>query len=811
MVRSLAAGGAASNAAAAQNAGSTVLYAGMAGAADGGGNAGGHLFSIATADTATNGTTWTDLSLSPVTDSSGGFNAGHFDISSLAVDPHDATGETIYATIMGFAGNGINATHVYRSLDGGAHWVDISSNLPNAPANSVVIDPNDANTVYVALDTGVYVTSNVSDCPTVNCWDIYGAGLPNAPVTQLAAAVDLPTGDGRTGELRAATYGRGIWQIPLLKAASGPPASVTLAPAALNFPPQAVATVSDAQTITVTNSGSTVLAISSITFPDDFSETDTCAANPVAVGASCSIQIRFQPTLIGGQAGILTLYGNVAGGQATVPLSGTGTAGSAIVLTPLTVKFPSTTINASSTAQNITISNTSSSALAMQTPVVTGADFTITADTCGASLGPDTGCTVAIAFTPKSAGQHSGTLTVADAAGTQTALLSGAGTSPPTDVLSPLAVTFGAQQIDTASSAQQIVLTNSGDQPLTLIAAEITSGDFTVTNACGNSLSAHSSCAINVVFAPKNVGLLAGVLTISDQYRSQTVALSGFGLAPPGVSLAPFGTVEFPSTGVGIISAGQTVTLTNNVGTPLQIQSTAIAGDFAIVEGSSTCGSSLGVNSACTMQVVFSPTAGGPRAGTLTVTDTAPNSPQVLSLNGAGVDFTLTSNGPSNVTVKNGQSAVFPLLLSSAANVSGTVTFACTGMPANSTCNVTPGTVALGNTTTISVTVLTGASTSSIPLHRAMWRTGGVWFAFLFPIGIFGMRKFRLSRLGSLALLCLLLAASGCGAGRTIPAESLPSSGSGTGPVTASGTYTVVASASCAGLIRNISLTLVVQ
>ena len=71
VVRSLAAGGPASNAAAAQNAGSEVLYAGMAGALDGGGSFGGHLFSITTANTASSTTAWTDLAASPVTNGQG--------------------------------------------------------------------------------------------------------------------------------------------------------------------------------------------------------------------------------------------------------------------------------------------------------------------------------------------------------------------------------------------------------------------------------------------------------------------------------------------------------------------------------------------------------------------------------------------------------------------------------------------------------------------------------------------------------------------------------------------------------------------
>ena len=72
---------------------------------------------------------------------------------AIAVDPHDANGATIYATIMGFG-----VPHLYRSTNFGGTWTNLSANLPDAPANAVFIDPNDANTVYVALDTGVYVT-----------------------------------------------------------------------------------------------------------------------------------------------------------------------------------------------------------------------------------------------------------------------------------------------------------------------------------------------------------------------------------------------------------------------------------------------------------------------------------------------------------------------------------------------------------------------------------------------------------------------------------------------------------------------------
>lgn len=805
MIRSLSAAGQASGATAAQNAGSRILYAGMAGTLDGGGSVGGHLFSTTAADTAGSATAWTDLGI---------FNPGGFDISSVTADPHDATGKTVYVTVMGFAGNGVNASHLFRSTDAGAHWTNISGNLPNAPANSVVVDPNDANTVYVALDTGVYVTTQVATCADsgVNCWSIYGGNLPNAPVVQLAAAAGLPTGDGRTGELRAATYGRGIWQIPLLTALSSVQAVISLHPAALAFGMQAVSTASAPQTVTVTNTGAAPLSISQVAATGDFNEADDCTSAAIASNQSCAIEVRFLPSATGGRTGLLTVYGNVAGGQATAALTGTASPAAAVVLNPVAVVFPSTAVNATSAAQNITISNTGADTVTLQTPMVVGAGFSISANTCGATLLASTGCTVAVTFTPTASGAHTGMLTVTDSVGTQTASLTGTGVLPATDALSPLALAFAPQQLTTASASQQIVLTNTGDTALTLIAAEIASGDFSVTNACGNSLNPHSACALNVQFQPQSIGRATGLLTVSDEYRSQSVALSGTGVAPPGVSLSPIYTLNFPTTGVGQTALPQTVTLTNNGGLPLDFEGTALTGDFAILAGSDTCGATLAPANACTFEVVFAPTAAGARSGALTVTDSAPNSPQTLRLTGDAIDFALSPDGDTTVAIASGQNAVFPLLFTPSPTLHGTATFACAGVPLNAACNITPGSISLDATATVSVVVETGvsgvalATTNAPAQHRP-----ALWLAVLLPLGLLALGRRRLPRLTGFAILCCLLLPTGCGAGR-----QLPSSGSTGGPpaqvlVTPSGTYPIVVSATSAGLTRTIHLTLIVK
>jgi hypothetical protein len=458
--------------------------------------------------------------------------------------------------------------------------------------------------------------------------------------------------------------------------------------------------------------------------------------------------------------------------------------------------------------QNITVSNTGGVAVTLQTPVVTG-DFAISANTCGATLASGVGCTVSVVFRPTASGSRSGTLTVVDSVGTQTAALSGTGMLPATDTLAPSGLSFGSQVLNAASATQQVMLTNSGDTALQLIAAQITNGDFTVVNGCGNSLSGHASCAMTVAFVPKRVGGQTGVLTVSDQYRSQTVALSGTGIAPAGVSLSPAGGVSFGATGVGLSATAQTVILTNNGGAAMTIQSAMASGDFAVVAGSNTCGPTLAVGSACTMQVGFAPTAAGSRSGNLTIVDSAVGSPHTATLSGMGVDFTLAANGPVSQAIAAGGSATYALLLKGAAGLPGPAAMACSGAPAYATCMVTPSAPAIAGTTVVTVTIATTSAGVDLPV-RPGERKAEVWFALMLPVGLLFVRRARPGSIIAIVLMCGLLGLGGCGASRLIPATS-GSSGGGGGGATPKGTYTVMVSGASAGLTRSVGLTLVVQ
>ena len=808
MVRSLAAGGPLASSANAQSTGSTVLYAGMAGDFDGGGSVSGHLFVSTSANTASSSTAWTDAARAPVTNDLGDahvFNPNAFDISSIATDPHDATGATVYATVMGFGGT----PHLYRSTDFGAHWLNISSNLPAAPADAVVVDPNDANTVYVATDTGVFATQSVTTCSSTNCWSPLGTGLPNAPVTTLEAAPQMPTGDGRMGMLRAGTYGRGLWQIPLLNATTIQAPAITLSTTSLTFSAQAVATQSNAQTVTVTSSGNQPVTFTTPAITGDFVQTNTCTGQALAVGATCTFSISFTPTKTGVRSGQLTIYSNIPGGQATVSLIGTGTPAAAVVLTPLTLSFPATLVNQTAAAQIITVANTGANPATLSAPSVTG-DFTIAASTCGATLASQTACSLSISFTPTTGGTRTGVLTVTDSAGTQTAQLSGTGNGPATDTLTPSALSFAQQAIGTNSATQQITLTNAGDVALTLIAASVSPGDFTATNSCGPSLNPHSSCALSVEFVPTAVGTRTATLTVTDQFRYQTVTLSGTGVAPPGVSLSP-ASLSFPATGVGLSAPAQTLTLTNNGGLPLHISNTALSAGFTVA--SSTCTSTLAPAAACNLVVVFSPTGAGAVAGTLKLTSDAPSGSQTTNLTGTGIDYTLAANGNTSVTIASGETATYPLLLSSMQGLSGSVALSCAGAPVNSVCTVNPATQNLGGTYTISATVQSGQTlANNLAPSRSPFnpRNAPLFLAVVaFPLGALARRRRMMGALLCLVMLAALTSLAGCGSAREIPGSG--GGGGGSSPITPSGTYNLTVSASAAGLTHSVTLTLIVQ
>jgi len=97
----------------------------------------------------------------------------------------------------------------------------------------------------------------------------------------------------------------------------------TLSTGTLTFAEQTVGTTSSAQTLTLTNTGTGILTFGTISASTQFVQTHTCT-NTLAAGASCTISVRFAPTLQGILEGTLTVQDDGAGSPHTVALSGIG-------------------------------------------------------------------------------------------------------------------------------------------------------------------------------------------------------------------------------------------------------------------------------------------------------------------------------------------------------------------------------------------------------------------------------------------------------------------------------------------------------
>lgn len=349
----------------------------------------------------------------------------------------------------------------------------------------------------------------------------------------------------------------------------------TLSPSGLPFGAQAINQLSAKKTLTYKNAQTVALVIETITIEGantgDFLWGGNCpqSPTPLAAGASCTITVQFKPTTTAKETATLVLNLG-AGTTATATLSGTGIEPVTFGSNPLA--FADQAEGTRSATQAETISNLQTKPLKISTIAVSGA-FSYAGGTCpvgAGSVAAGATCNIFIAFSPTAVGAETGTLTITDNAANspQTASLSGNGITPVTVSSSTLNLPSAA--VGNTSAVRTVTLTNQENIPLnfTSIAA---SGAFAVaTNSCGASVAAGATCAIGVTFSPSALGAVAGTLTITDNATNspQTVGLAGTGIAQVTLST---GSLTYPSTTVGVTSAVQTVTLTNNMTTSLAI------------------------------------------------------------------------------------------------------------------------------------------------------------------------------------------------------------------------------------------------
>ncbi len=369
----------------------------------------------------------------------GGFNGTNVDYTTLAsAELYTSSGApapvvSLLPTTLTFGSQNVGSTSAVQPVT--------LTNTGNAALTITGISIAGAN-------SGDFAQTN--DCPeslaaTANCT----MSVTFTPTATGARAANVSIADNASGSPQTAGL-----------TGTGAPANTPIAtfnPASLTFASQNIGTSSTPKVVTLTNTGSAALTVTSVSITGantgDYSETNNCPES-LGVNANCTISVTFKPTASGARIASVSIADSATGSPQSVTLSGTGAATTpTLTVAPTTLTFPSQPLQTTSSPMSVTVTNSGTSAVQFTGFSITGAnssDYALGTGTCNATgtLAAGANCLVAVTFTPSSAGTRTATLSIADNAtgSPQTVALTG------TAITSPIVVTIPSGGSSTATS-----------------------------------------------------------------------------------------------------------------------------------------------------------------------------------------------------------------------------------------------------------------------------------------------------------------------------------------------------------------------
>jgi hypothetical protein len=690
---------------------------------------------------------------------------------------HNGAGGTSTASL---SGTGVATSIPQAALTLSSTTVAFGSIPANTSTSSTVTLTNSGN---ATLNISSVVVSGSGFSLQNNCGATLAAsasctvGVTFAPATEQAYSGTLTvTSDAPGAAKTAALSGTGSASL----------GHITFAPTSLEFGNLAAGGAS-AQSVTVTNSGTSPLTVLSAAVSGAGFTLGINGCSLLAIGATCTVAVNFQPVAGAAYSGTLQLTHDGAGGSSTVALSGTGLAASASLSAGSLAFGSAVGVGTTSAIQQVTLTNTGNAPLTLSGLSADNAAFGVSS-ACGASLAPTTFCLISVTFSPTATQAYSGTLSVATNAATSpnTVALSGAGAVPLAG-LSTGSLDFGNIAVG-ASSLLGVQLTNSGGALMTVASATVSGLGYSVEHNC-TTLAPGVSCQANVTFAPTADGAASGTLTFNDDAgAAQHVTLTGTGTMPiasfVAATTANFGTVQALQNSI------LNFTLTNSGHGALTIASIVVAGPAELTQdGSTTCSGTLAGQSSCNVAVRWAPTVAGTlSSATVTVTDNAAGSPRAITLTGTSAAAPVASLSATTVpfaSVIVGNPSTMAVQLHNTGNAVMALTSVVTtgaGFSSTTDCNTSTG-LAIDATCTTNVTFApTGDagyagtltftdSASGSPHAVALSGTGLASVASLtadssasfgnVAVGQSATRAFTLSNLGHVAMTLASVAATG--------------------------------------------------
>ena len=437
--------------------------------------------------------------------------------------------------------------------------------------------------------------------------------------------------------------------------------SMGASPTSLNF---GSVTVGSSQSLseTVTNSGGSSVTISQASISGTgFSLSGITTPLTLTAGQSATFSVKFAPTSAASASGNVTLTSTASNPTLTIPLSGTGIAQGTLGSNPTSLSFGNVIVGSNQSLSE-TVTNTGGSSVTISQAGISGTGFSLSGITTPLTLTAGQSATFSVKFAPTSAASTSGNVTITSTASNPTLTLpiTGTGVTQGTLGSNPASLNFGSVTVGSNQSLSETV-TNTGGSSVTISQASITGTGFTLSGITTPlTLTAGQSATFNVKFAPTSAASTSGNVTLTSTASNPTltIPLAGTGLAVGALGSNP----SSLSFGNIILGSNQTLseTVTNTGGSSVTISQATITGTGFTLSGITTP-LTLTAGQGATFSVKFAPTSAASVSGNVTFTSTASNPTLTIPVTGTGVtQATLGANPASlsfgNVTVGSNQS-----------------------------------------------------------------------------------------------------------------------------------------------------------
>lgn len=463
-------------------------------------------------------------------------------------------------------------------------------------------------------------------------------GTQLAPEASCTVSVSFkPTKAETLGARVVITAQNGEAVLPL--SGTGQKAQLVVRPLTVDFGAVALPGTSSAQTVSLGNPGNVPLTGLAVVNSDNRLTVDfgTCTSS-LQAETGCALSVRYAPAADGPFKTSFQIT-SANGGNSTIEIVGTAVRATAA---PSTIKFPGTPVSRAAPDQVVTLSNTGTKPLPISgIGISRGIDQFAQSNNCGTSLAAGAACTIVLRYLPATEGAYFGELGVASGnLPVARVALEGLGLPRPALTLSPSSVAFPSMNVGKTSELVTLKLSNPTSESVTITGAGMAAGqsEFGQSNNCGNSLAPGASCTVALQWTPTTTNGSNGAWSAVSSLGTVTAYLSGQATEPkaiieeggeggggggpgPGPNTPPVAdgfvhyTINFLDTEVRSSSAVRNVTFRNRGDGPLTIGGISLVAGLADFNQSNDCAKVLAPGAACTISLLFSPSALGARTG----------------------------------------------------------------------------------------------------------------------------------------------------------------------------------------------------